>query len=242
MPIECSLHNFWLISNMTLVVPEGSESTTGGNCRTSSRGPWRRQILRLLTVGMVATACSSGLLTTSSQPSTTSAGQPAEHLESVDFQVPFRLPAVEGWVLQETLDFEAEINSGGNYVVLTTAGPSDVDGWVDHLTTDTEVLASEAPSFEVGGLPASVIDAALADSAAPKPECDSDPCFVLFSVDFHQQSNTTYALVADHPTRIWLLDVRGETVAIIAEAPMASFDGWVVEVEAALTELEWTAP
>lgn len=42
---------------------------------------------------------------------------------------------------------EAEINSGGKYLVFTTAGPSDVDGWVDLLTTNPEVVASEAPGF-----------------------------------------------------------------------------------------------
>ena len=63
---------------------------------------------------------------------------------------------------------------------------------------------------------------------------------MLYEVAFEQQATTAWALVADYPVRAWIVDVEGEPVAIFAEAPLESFDDWVAESEAALTELEWT--
>jgi hypothetical protein len=124
-----------------------------------------------------------------------------------------------GWV-----DF---IKGSDQYILFTTAGRDSTSEWIEYLTTDSRLVATEPQETEVGGEPAAVLDIRL--SGEP---------FTLFGYAPQPLENASWEVVPGGTDR-YLIDFDDVTVAIFAEAPEADFEDWIATVEATLATLEW---
>ena len=109
------------------------------------------------------------------------------------------------------------------FLLFTTAGPDSLDEWVEYLTTDPRLIATEVQDIELGGQPGVFVDVRLT----------GDP-FTLFRYETAEWEVSSGA--AD---RVYLVEVDGTGIAILAEAPEDDFEAWTSVIDAALATLEW---
>lgn len=188
-----------------------------------------------------ATTSTTAPPTTTTVPATTTTTVP-EPIEATEFRAPFTLERGEGWRVGYRFgDWLVEVTKPtGELLVFTTVGAADIDAWVELLTADAALVASEPEAAEVGSLQALTLEVRLADDWTARPAGCLDPCRLVFDHRPSPDEAYGWALFQDHPNRVWLVDVGGVPVAIFAEATEARFEAWVVEVEEALAGLAWT--
>ena len=130
----------------------------------------------------------------------------------------------------------SQINNGwidyrsgtGKYVLFTTAGRDSVDAWVEYLTNNSRLIATEPQTTEIGGQPATTIDVRNADESVD-----------LFIYAPAPGVGATWGIPEGGVDRIHLVEVDGVTIAILIEAPEEDFDEFATAVDAALATLEW---
>jgi hypothetical protein len=89
---------------------------------------------------------------------------------------------------------------------------------------------SEPAAAEVGSAEGVVLDLRLAEG---QDEAYSS------SRTLFEDSEGAWVVEPDRPSRIWIVDVDGEAVMIVTDAPERAFDNWVAVVEEALSTVEW---
>ena len=135
-----------------------------------------------------------------------------------------------------TLTKGTQINKGwidyrsgsAKYVLFTTAGRDSVDAWVEYLTSNSRILATEPQATEIGGLPAVTID--VRNTGQPMD---------LFIYAPAPGESATWGIPEGGVDRIHLVEADGVIVAILIEAPEEDFDEFATAVDNALATLEW---
>ena len=122
------------------------------------------------------------------------------------------------------VDFSSNSVSGG-FVVLTTLGKNSTDDWVVFLADDDQVTTGDPAEYSIGGLAATFIDV-MPGALNVK----------LFS---SQANSYTWDALPGHIDRIYTVEVEGEFVNIVAEAPVDRFDVFIADVELLLATLVW---
>lgn len=126
----------------------------------------------------------------------------------------------DGWI---------DYRSGtGEYVLFTTAGRDSIDAWVEYLTNNSRLVATEPRPTEIGGQPATTVD--VRNAGEPTD---------LLSYSPAPGENATWGIPGGGVDRIHLVEVEGVTIAILIEAPEEDFDEFAAGVDAALATLEW---
>lgn len=161
----------------------------------------------------------------SAEPLASESEGPVE--QSVSWALPFSITTPADWVSETASPMTFNFRSGPDrWVAFTRVGPDTVDAWLEELgASDAYVLTEPAP-VEVGAASGVVLDLELADG-------ESEAGL------FEEASWGHWAVSAGRPNRLWLLDVDGETVLIVTDAPERAFESWIAVVEEALATLEW---
>ena len=155
--------------------------------------------------------------------------------------VPFTMTVPSDWERADTSTGSMlEIRAGtGRFVTFTQQGPATVDEWVTLLTSTEQIEVTEPEAINLGGAEGIVLDATASASAAEGGPgiCmnpGADRCWTLF-----EDPGGFWSIDEGRTNRLWIVDVDGETVLIVTEAPEAAFADWTGVVEDALTTLEW---
>ena len=156
---------------------------------------------------------SAPIATTSLSPSTsieptttTNAG-----VVAADFLVPFRIPTADLIPRFSLGDGYLEFSAGtGRILMFTTAGWDTAAEWVENLTTDSRLIASEPQAMEIGGLASTVLEVRLNGLEFPPfTYSDTDP----------GTPNVGWFVEEGHLNRFFITELSGEAVAIVADAP-----------------------
>jgi len=183
--------------------------------------------------------------TTSTTTASTTTTAPGVMLTSSQFLVPFQLAGGSNWTIFEQSDFLAEVTSEGSgeegqrdKIYFTTIQPAD-SGALDLVTTSPYLEATATSAVEIGGATAQKADVTLLAGLNPQDTgCSGGPgaCLILA-----QDATTSTGIVLREGMayRVWVVDVNGTTVSIVAEAQQGRFAEWAPAVEEALQGLTW---
>lgn len=161
----------------------------------------------------------------SEEPSAAASQGPVE--EAVSWAVPFTITIPADWISEPVSATTFNFRSGPDrWLVFTRVGPDTIDGWLEELGSSSRWVLTETTPVEVGAASGVFLDLELAEDAAEAP---------LFT----EATWGEWTVSPDRPNRLWLLDVDGETVMIVTDAPERAFANWVALVEEALATLEW---
>lgn len=159
------------------------------------------------------------------EPSAAPSEGPVE--EAVSWAVPFSITIPGDWISEPLSPSTFNFRSGPDrWVAFTRVGPDTVDGWLEELRSSSRFVLTEPAPVQVGSASGVVLDLELAADAEEAP---------LFT----EAAWGEWTVTPDRPNRVWLLDVDGETVMIVTDAPESAFENWVALVEEALATLEW---
>jgi hypothetical protein len=114
------------------------------------------------------------------------------------------------------------------FLLFTTAGRDSVDEWVEYLTTDPRLIATEVQDIEIGGQPGVFTDVRLTGDS-----------FTLFTYAPAPGDNAEWEVATGAADRVYLVEVDGTIIAILAEAPEDDFEDWTSAIDATLATLEW---
>ena len=176
----------------------------------------------------------------SSEPSQSSSESSEETLGE-DWTTPFTMTVPSEWERDdESTGSMFLIAAGtGRFVALTQQGPPTVDEWVTLLTSTEQIEVTEPEAIELDGAEGFVLDATASASAAEGGPgiCmnpGADRCWTLF-----EDPGGFWSIDEGRTNRLWIVDVDGETLLIVTEAPDAAFADWSAVVEEALGTLVW---
>lgn len=116
---------------------------------------------------------------------------------------------------------------------MTTSGPDTVDEWITEVTEGERRTVTEPEPIEIGGAPGYVVDITPTGEGCVD-RFGARACFNLFS-----DSSGYWPVQENRPSRAWIVDVHGETLLIVTDAPTGGFADWVEVVGEALATLEW---
>jgi hypothetical protein len=161
---------------------------------------------------------------------------------SIDWTVPFTVTAPADWTAGEAVtDTGMEVVDGTGLravLVLMLKTPDSPETWVDRLTTNEAIDATEPEPVDVGGASGFAFDASVNDTAADCVVGGSNlggRCVVVHGpVD-----DWAWVLTPGRPARLWVLDVDGETVVLMSDAREDRFDTWKATIEQVVATLEW---
>lgn len=125
----------------------------------------------------------------------------------------------QGWVTFQR-------GPAGN-LLFTTAGPTNPESWGRFLSEKEGLTITESVG-EVGGVEAGVFD----------PELIGEPVTIA-NYNPTPEELTGWVISAENDQRIYVLEVDGVTIAIVAEAPDALFGEWRQIVDESLASLTW---
>lgn len=155
-----------------------------------------------------------------------------------DWSTPFTMTIPGDWRRDDEASNQSTLyirGGAGRFIAFTKSGPETVDAWLEHITSTAAVEAGQPAPVEVGGASGFVIDIRVTEQAGQPPFC-AQRCWPVFS---DTGSTTGWVAVEGSPSRFWIVDVNGETVAIATDAREAAFASWVEMVEEALATLQW---
>lgn len=152
--------------------------------------------------------------------------------ETVEFTVPVAFSITIPGEWREEPDLSSATTrtlSGGidRWVVFTQFGPDSVDDWVERLATDQLLTASEPRVVDIGGAEGVSVDVRVAEEGAEIP--------------LIREAWGEWTVDDGRPNRLWIVDVDGEIVVILTDAPDGAFDTWIETVEQVLATIEWGA-
>lgn len=172
-------------------------------------------------------------------PSATEAG---ETTLGEGWTTPFRMTVPSEWERKPTSTGSMfEISAGiGRFVTFTKQGPPSVDEWVTLLTSTEQIEVTEPRPIELDGAAGFTLDGTASAAAGEGgPGICADPsaerCWTLF-----EDPGGFWSIDEGRTNRIWIVDVDGETILIVTDAPEAAFGDWSATVEEALATLEWS--
>ena len=150
---------------------------------------------------------------------------------TVELAVPvaFSFIAPGDWEQEELITGSASrgFKSGiDQFVVFTELGPDTVEGWIEGLTSNGSLTVSEPAVVELDGAPGLSVELSLSEGEQEA---------ILF-----REGWGDWNVAPGRPNRVWVTEVGGEVVAILADAPEAKFDEWVATVEEVLGTIHWT--
>jgi hypothetical protein len=176
-----------------------------------------------------------------SPEATPSTSESSEDTLGEGWTIPFRMTVPSEWEREATSTGSMfEIGAGiGRYVIFTQQGPPTVDEWVTLLTSTEQIDVTEPQPIALDGAEGFMLDATASASAAEGgPGICVDPaaerCWTLF-----EDPGGFWSIDEGRTNRLWIVDVDGETVLIVTDAPEAAFADWSTIVEEALATLEW---
>lgn len=179
------------------------------------------------------TTTSTIALTTSTEATTTTLPEAIER--EFGLVVPFTMTTPPDW--QRAADSTQQVlymEAGPNPILFAVAERETVEEWVDFLTTNPGLTATEPVPVEIGGAPGFTLEVRVGPEAT-EIGCQSlGPCAYIVT-----EGNGWY-IVGGLPNQVWVVDVGGRAVLISAEASESSFEGFVARVEEALATLEWS--
>lgn len=160
-----------------------------------------------------------------------SASPSAAAASTVELEVPvaFSFTAPADWKREELITGSASrgFKIGiDRFVVFTELGPDTVDGWIQGLTSNARLTVSEPSVIELDGAPGLSVDVSLNEGEREA---------ILF-----REGWGDWTVTPDRPNRVWAVEVAGEVVVIVTDAPAAAFDDWVVQVEEVLGTIDWS--
>lgn len=143
--------------------------------------------------------------------------------------ISFSVAADSGWEREgsgsETMFLTAPDD---HFLAFTLAGPDTVEGWIVDSMGREEYVVSEPAPVEIDGAGGELVDVRLAPGASENeaPLFD-DPGLGGWIVE------------NGSPTRLWVVDRSGETIAIVTDAPEQEFEAWAAAVDGVLATLVW---
>ncbi len=181
--------------------------------------------------------------TVAASTTTTEAGV---ELASDRFAVAFTLTGESNWTLFEQNDFMAEITNEGSGVegerdkiYFTTLQP-DGSGWVDLLNGSPHLETGEVEDTEVGGAAAQAINTSLLTGLNSQDTgCSGGPSGTCLVAALDAPTSIGVVIREGMAYRVWIVDVNGTNVAIVAESQAARSTEWIATVEKALQGLSW---
>lgn len=147
------------------------------------------------------------------------------------FAVPYQFIASEVRLAKssEIADGWIDYRSGTNqFVLFTVGGPGSVEAWLEFLTTDERMIATEPQPSDIGGRPATTVDVRL-----------TGPSFTMFTYAPAPGENAGWGISDGSANRIHLVAFDDVTVAILIEAPEDEFEEFASAVDASLITMEW---
>ena len=199
-------------------------------CTTTTTSP---------TTAPVATATADATEEPSATATAAASSSTAETAElAVSWTVPFTMTAPADWGQdQEPLGSSRVIDSGvDRWIVFSDSGPDTVEGWIEQLTTTAQLVVTEPEPAEIGGAEGLTVDVSTSSDApmvSGGAPC-ANPCWALI-----QDAQASWIAEEGRPNRVWVVDVDGETIAIVTDAPEGAFESWTATVEDVLGTLEW---
>jgi hypothetical protein len=192
------------------------------------------------TASSVSTTLDSSTTVTTVPPTTVTTvpattAEPEDVAFSPGWTVPFTMTAPSTWARHEASSGETlVIDAGlGRFVLFTLDGPDTVEGWIERLQAAEPIDVGEPTAMEVGGATGQAVEVRLGPEATDTGCFSMGPCWNVTGGDFG------WVVLEDTPNRFWILDVDGETVAILTEATERGFESWVAEVVSVLSTITW---
>jgi hypothetical protein len=185
------------------------------------------------TTTVAATTTAAVETTTTTAIATTTTVAPASAVFEADWDPEFTLMTPANWRKDSSIASMFVMRAGSSFVVFSTGGPDSVDGWLELLASNTDIVSTEPAPIELGSAVGYVVDVRLSDD--PEEVCGFGigPCSTLLT------EGDGWSVVEDTPNRLWVVDVNGETVVIVTEASEASFETWATEVDEVLSTITW---
>jgi hypothetical protein len=163
----------------------------------------------------------------------------------VQWAVPFTLTAPADWTRGEaTTGTATEIVDGTGLRTVLSAflkSPDTPEQWVERLTSNEALDASEPAPIDIGGAPGHVLDVRLNE---PGPECVAGgsalggTCLPIHG----PEDGYVWVIEGDRPARIWVVDVGGQTVMLSTDAREDRFENWAATMDEVLATIEWSEP
>ena len=163
---------------------------------------------------------------------------------AVNWPVPFTVTAPADWGIggEATTATSVEIVDGTGLRTVLAAflkSPDLPEVWVERLTTNEALDASEPQPVELGTASGHVFDVRLNDSAS---ECARGTlggrCVTLHG----PEDGLVWVIEDGRAARIWVLDVEGETVMFSSDAREDRFEAWVPKIDEVVNSIEWQKP
>jgi hypothetical protein len=156
----------------------------------------------------------------------------------MSWSVPFTMTAPAEWGEDPESSGESlQLKTGmDRWIVFSDTGPDTVEAWIEELSGTPQLVVTEPEAAEVGGAEGFVLDVSTSDEApqvSGGSQCSS-PCWALI-----EDAEFVWLVEEGRPSRAWIVDVDGETVMIVTDAPEGAFESWTATVGDALATLEW---
>jgi hypothetical protein len=132
-----------------------------------------------------------------------------------------------------------EVARGVRYLIITTLGPGDTEAWIEFVSSNPSADPIEPTDISLGGRPGVAFDVEVSEDAEPSDACQGEPCVRLLSLPAAANVGEFWGVPDGYRDRIWLIETENETVALLTEASLGSFDDWWQEIEPALAAWEW---
>lgn len=189
------------------------------------------------TTTTMATTTTAPATTTTEEATTTTAAttQPEASEQTFDFAVPFTATLPSNWrVAQESAPRLLYLERGRNLVAFSTFGPETVEEWRSRLTEDPNLVVTEPEAAEIDGAEGFRLDATVSDEAGTEGCFGQGRCVTLI------EQFPGWIVLEGLPNRIWVVDVAGTAVFIVAEASDEdAFGDFVAQVDEFLATLTW---
>lgn len=176
----------------------------------------------------------------------TSPTPPVDQAMEIDWSVDFVMTAPGDWRVRPPSNAPADIRSttgttlwiaaGTNrWLAATREGPASVDEWTEAIVAKDRMVVGDPEVVEIGGAPGVAMDIRpTGEGCVSRYGSVLGECWRMFA-----DQSGYWAVVESRPTRAWIIDVAGETLVILTDAPEDAFEDWARLVEDVLATLEW---
>ena len=175
-----------------------------------------------------AAASAASPSATTEASAVSSPSEAAEQTLEISSPVAFSITVPSDWEKASDLSSSTTqtLRAGTDrWLIFTQAAPSTADEWIERLSSDANLTTSEPDVVELAGASGVTLDVSLQDEEGQ---------VVLFREAFGE-----WSLEAGRPHRVWILEVGGELLVILTDAPERAFDSWVATVEDVLATIVW---
>ena len=164
---------------------------------------------------------------------------------TISWAIPFTITSPSDWAQGEaTTENAVEIVAGtGLRTVLAVfrKSPDTPDERVERLTTAGALDATEPTPVELDGASGHVFDVRLSDAAAGCSAGGSSlggRCYTIHG----PEGEWVWVIEEGRPSRMWVLEVNGDTVVMSSDAREDRFEEWVPTMERVVATIQWPDP